>query len=232
MRPGSNDEPLLQTLTKPADHRRRLSAQHGPLRKQALIDIPPERDQQLSRQGDDAEFPNPAIALPELLLVPARELTLRLKAQPRPRRVDRESADPPVAGLRNPLFMLQVATLIGRPREPRESADLAASPKLAPREELHDIEPCAIDADATELIQLPHASDRRIISDAQQRAPLVLEGADSRRVGLDRVPFAREPSAQQRRQRRAIPSPRRAQMTWELAQLRERNALTSEEAMN
>jgi len=59
---------------------RRLGAQHGTLREQALIEIPPQRDQQLSRQGDDADFPNTAIAIAELLLVPARELTLGLKA--------------------------------------------------------------------------------------------------------------------------------------------------------
>jgi len=55
-------------------------AQHRALRQQALIEIAPERNQQLSRQGDDADFPNTAIAIAELLLVPARELTLGLKA--------------------------------------------------------------------------------------------------------------------------------------------------------
>jgi len=49
------------------------------------------------------------------------------------------------------------------------------------------------------LIQLTHASDRRIIGDVQQRTTLVFEGTDARRVGMYRVSLALEASAQQRR---------------------------------
>ena len=65
----------LQSVTKRAVAASRYAAQHGALRQKTLIEVPPERDQQLSRQGDDPNFPNAAVALPKLLLVPAGVLT-------------------------------------------------------------------------------------------------------------------------------------------------------------
>jgi hypothetical protein len=82
------------------------------------------------------------------------------------------------------------------------------------------------------LIQLADTGDRRIGGDAQERAPLVLQGADPRRVRLHGVPFALEPSAQKRWQRRPIPPPSRPQMGRKSTELRERNALAGEQAFH
>ena len=63
--------------------------------------------------------------------------------------------------------------------------------KLAPGEEFHDVEPGAVNPDAAQLVELSHLRDRRVVGDAEQRPALVLEGADPRRVGEDRLPLAR-----------------------------------------
>jgi hypothetical protein len=56
---------------------------------------------------------------------------------------------------------------IGKAREP---ADLPTIAELPPREELHDVEPRAVDPNAAQLIELSHPGDRRVIRHAQQRA--------------------------------------------------------------
>jgi len=50
--------------------------------------------------------------------------------------------------------------------------------------------------DSISAIQLSDPSDRRIIGDAQQGAPLVFQRANPRGVCLQRVPLAREPRTQ------------------------------------
>ena len=95
--------------------------------------------------------------------------------------------------------MLHVAALIVGIGEPREPADLPPIPEATPREEFHHVQPRAIDADADELVELSDLSNRGIIRHAQQRPPLVLQGANARAMRLQRRPFAVETRSEARR---------------------------------
>src|SRR5207247_6112067 len=151
---------------------------------------PPQRNQQLAGQGDDPDPPHPAAPVPEAGLAPARQGTLGLPAQPRPRDLDRHRPHEPVPGLRNPLFALQVATLIRRGCEPGEAADFAPVGKLPPAEELHHVEPGALQADRPQGEQLPDLPDRRIGARVQALPTLALEGPDLPGPLEDLLPFA------------------------------------------
>src|SRR6185437_948415 len=113
--------------------------------------------------------------------------------------------------------------------EAREAADLAAVPELTPGEELHHIEPRAIDAHAPELMELTDLGDRRIIGGLEQLPPLLLECPDARRIRDDGFPFPLEARAEERRHWRAIPESGRGEMRRQLPDLHQGHSLTGQE---
>jgi hypothetical protein len=184
-----------------------LGAHQSSFRKDSGFQIVPERDEQLPRERHDPDLPHATVAFPKLPLVPPRQRAPRLKAQPRSRGLNRERADPPVPRFRDPLLVLEIATLVVRVGQAGETTDLATIPELAPGEEFHHVQPGAVDAHAAELVELPDPSNRRIVRRLQQGAALLLKGADALRVAEHRLPLALEATTQERRERAAIPQP-------------------------
>src|SRR5439155_24023862 len=128
---------------------RPLPFQDRTLRDAPRFEILPQGDQEFARHRDDADLAHPATAARKPGLVPAREGTVRLVAQPAPGEVDRERADVAIAGARDPLLVLDITTLVVRGHQPRERTDLAAIVE-GPPEKLHHVEPRRLGPDATE----------------------------------------------------------------------------------
>ena len=142
----------------------------GALRQLTAFQVMPERDQQLARQRDDADFMESRAAGAEALLVPLAEGAVGLKAQPAPGDLDRHGPHQGVAGLADTLFMILAAALKGRGRQPGQRADLAAVMEVAPAEELHDVEPGGVLADALEPQQLAHLDHAGVLRLADRGA--------------------------------------------------------------
>lgn len=117
------------------------------LRNDAGIEVAPERDQEFSREGDDADLAQPTRAVPKPALIPLRQRAVGLIAEPPPRDVDGERPDLAVAGFRHALLAMPIAALIRRRGEAGQCAHLTTILKLSPAEELHDVEPRALHAD-------------------------------------------------------------------------------------
>ncbi|MFN2397800.1 MAG: hypothetical protein ABR543_04040 [Gemmatimonadaceae bacterium] len=82
-----------------------------------------------------------------------------------------------------------------------------------------------MDADAAELIELAYLGNRWVIRNPEQRPALLLERGDPRRVAQHRFPFALEPGAEERGQRRPVPPTRAHEMRRQLLNPRERDTL-------
>src|SRR6266508_108269 len=118
-----------------------------------------------------------------------------------------------------------------RVRESGEATHLTPIAELSPGEELHDVQPRAVDADAQELVELAHLGNRWIIGGLEQRPALLLEHSDPGRVAEHSLPFALEPHAEERGQRRAVPETRRHEMGGQLLDARERHTLARQETL-
>src|SRR5213593_1195954 len=163
-----------------------LGFEHGALGHDARLEIPPERNQQLAGEGDDPDPPHATAPVPEAGMVPARQGALRLPAQPRPRDLDRHRPDESVPGLRDPLLALQVAALIRRGREPGEAAHFAPVGKLPPAEELHHVQPRALQADRPQGEELTDLPDREIGARVQELRSRGPAGPAAARLAGDR----------------------------------------------
>src|SRR4051812_8746962 len=86
-----------------------------PLRHGAVLEVSPERDQELSRQGDDHDLAQAAPRAAQAIVEPARERATGLVAQPHPGELNERRAQPPVAVLANPLLAVRAAAAVGRP---------------------------------------------------------------------------------------------------------------------
>ena len=88
--------------------------------------IAPEGDQQLARQGDDADFAHARAASGEARLVPSRQGTVRLEAQPGPSEFDGHPGHASVPGLVDAEFAAQLPALVGGGGEACQGPDLPA----------------------------------------------------------------------------------------------------------
>src|SRR4051794_7456658 len=102
-----------------------------PLRHGAVLNVSPERDQELSRQGHDHDLAQAPPRAAQAVVEPARECTTRLVAQPHPGEFNERRAQPPVAVLANPLLAVRAAAAVGRPGQPGVGAKRAGVAELA-----------------------------------------------------------------------------------------------------
>src|SRR3546814_6302939 len=91
---------------------------------------PPEGDEQLARQSDDGDAPHPAALVADPGLEPAAERAVRLMAQPQPGELDGDLPGPPVAGLADPLLMVDPTAAPGRGGQPEIAAQDRKSTRL------------------------------------------------------------------------------------------------------
>src|SRR4051794_8518100 len=96
-----------------------------PLRDGPVLNVSPERDQELSRQGHDHDLAQAPPRAAQAVVEPARERAAGLVAQPHPGEFNERRAQPPVAVLANPLLALRAAAAVGRPGQPRVGAERA-----------------------------------------------------------------------------------------------------------
>src|SRR5919206_1586137 len=76
---------------------------------EAGLDIAPQGDQELPRQGHDRDPPDPALGAADPGREPPAEPALRLEAHPQPGELDHHAPDPRVAGLAHALVAAAVA---------------------------------------------------------------------------------------------------------------------------
>src|SRR5690242_5523256 len=88
-------------VTRPA---RRSRAENGAVWDLAGFEIAPERDEQLSRQGDDEGTAGTPLRRADALLVPARQSARGLPSQPEPGEFDQDAAGASVASLADALL--------------------------------------------------------------------------------------------------------------------------------
>ncbi len=87
----------------------------GPLRQLTAFQVMPQRNQQLARQRDDANFMESRAAGAEAFLVPLAQGAVGLKAQPAPRDLDRHGPNQGVARFADTLFLRKIG---GGPNAP------------------------------------------------------------------------------------------------------------------
>ena len=169
---------------------------------------------------------------PKRAFVPLRQLTLRLEAQPAPGDLDRHRAHVAVARVAHSLLAIRLPALEGRRREPGQRADLLAIAELSPAEELHPVQPRAVDADPPQLVQLEHLLEHRIRRRAQQLTPLGLEALDQRVEEVNSLPLPREASLQPSRERRPVPLPQRRQLRRDIPLQIQRQTVVCQEPLH
>src|SRR4051795_5506594 len=96
-----------------------------PLRHGPVLEVSPERDQELSRQGHDHDLAQAAPRAAQAIVEPARERATGLVAQPHPGEFNERRAQPPVAVLADPLLALCPTAAVGRPGQPGVGAKRA-----------------------------------------------------------------------------------------------------------
>src|ERR1051326_2651856 len=112
-----------------------LRREFGTLRNDAVFREAPERDQELSREGDDAASFD-ALADSEPRHEPVRELAVGLVPQPSPGELDDRRSPPPIAGLTDALAAVHVAARERYGDEAGDGANLAPVLQVSPVEEL------------------------------------------------------------------------------------------------
>src|SRR5262245_40864306 len=150
--------------------------EQGAFGHDAGLEVSPQGDQKLARQGNDPDLAQARAAASEAGLVPLRQGTLRLETQPGPGELDRHPAHPPVARLVDAELAAQLPALVGGRCEPRQGADLLAVTEVAPGEELHRVEPGAVQADPAQLHQLPNLRRRSIPGLPDELPPFARQG--------------------------------------------------------
>src|SRR5215831_8470449 len=86
--------------------------QDGPLRQDSRLYEAPERDQELTSEGDNPQLAQPGTARPKSALIPLRQSTRRLEASPGPGDLNGHRPDMPIACFGDPEFTARLATLI------------------------------------------------------------------------------------------------------------------------
>src|SRR5262245_36118569 len=120
----------------------------GPLGNDAVLQIPPQLDEQSARHRHDADPSRSRSTVGEARLPPVRQRTLRLIAHPHLRDLHGEAADPTTSGLADAAIEVERAALVWQRHQAGERAHLPPIPELAPREMLGDKDPRRVLADA------------------------------------------------------------------------------------
>src|SRR3712207_5916556 len=89
------------------DGNRSSRLQHGAPGDLASRHVPPERDEKLPRHRDDGGLADPAAFAAHAVVEPAAEGAARLVPEPLPGKLDHGPAQARVAGLRDPLLMVE-----------------------------------------------------------------------------------------------------------------------------
>jgi hypothetical protein len=89
----------------------------GAVRQDSRLDKPPQGNEQLTCQSDNAQPAQSTTSVAKALQIPLRERTLGLKAPPSPGNFNRHRADVMVAGLSDAALIGEVATGIGSGRQ-------------------------------------------------------------------------------------------------------------------
>src|SRR5262245_20974773 len=98
----------------------------GPFRQLPPVQVTPQGDQQLPRQGHDPHFPGPLVPRAEAALVPLAQRTPGLPAQPQPRQLHDQATHVLVARLADPLLPLTLAAVVGCRRQADQCPQLLA----------------------------------------------------------------------------------------------------------
>src|SRR5580704_6741400 len=121
----------------------------------AGLDVSPQSDHQLACERDDHDTPNPTLLVSDALVIPERQITLRLIPQPQPSHLHGDHARPRVAGLVDSLVVFSVSAVVRCRRQADVAGDLPAVFERAiedfPREDCRKF--CA---DAVQLDQPTH----------------------------------------------------------------------------
>src|SRR4051794_32069044 len=96
-----------------------------PLRHGPVLEVSPERDQELSRQGHDHDLAQAPARAAQAVVEPARERATGLVAQPHPGELNEGRAKAPVAVLADPLLAVRPAAAVGRSSQPGVGAKRA-----------------------------------------------------------------------------------------------------------
>src|SRR5262249_23057901 len=113
-------------------HRQAPVLRRRPLRPLAPLQVAPQRDQQLPRQGHDADLPRPLVPRAEAPRVPLAQRTPRLPTQPQPGQLHDQAAHVFVAGLADPLVAFTPAAVIRHRRQAHQRPQLLAALDAAP----------------------------------------------------------------------------------------------------
>ncbi len=172
---------------------RKLSFQDGTFGNCSIPKEPPQFDQQLSCQGDDADLPRARSAATEPFGEPPTQLASGLVSQPTPRHLDGDCADMPVSGLADPLFVVSIPALVGCRHKPRGGAHFPPVPELPPAEEFLHTHPGPVFSDCPQAQQLSHLLDglAAIVFDRPRSLALQLQDLDVQELSM--LPFPLQP---------------------------------------
>src|SRR5690606_17197946 len=120
-----------------------------------VLNVSPQRHQQLARQRHDPDPPLPRTTLGKTPPEPPAQLALPLVAQPQPRQLHHQRADPPVARLADALLARALSAGMRRRRQPRARRHLLAAGKRPPPEQLRRQHPARLLTHSLELLQPP-----------------------------------------------------------------------------
>jgi hypothetical protein len=98
--------------------------ENGAGRDRAGLEISPERNDQLSRDGDNCDLPHSTVQSADPLAIPSRQRTFGLV--PQPSQLDRRSSRSRITGFADTLIAPAVATVERGRCKPNVAADLAA----------------------------------------------------------------------------------------------------------
>src|SRR6476469_1150411 len=188
-----------------ADDRAIRSGPHCSLgRHEAGLYVSPDRDQQLTSEGDDGDTLDAPGGGADAVAIPARQRALGLMTQPQPGELDERLARAPVAGLADALLTARAAAGIGTGCQARIGRQVAAGGEVAV-EDLQLQHGCELRADAFQPQQRRELGAALL---ARLRRARVAHGLDLGQVPqheLEAVElptdFRREPA----RQRAAVP---------------------------
>src|SRR3954466_9039028 len=115
-----------------ADDRAIRSGPHYSLgRHETGLHVSPDRDQQLTSEGDDGDTLDAPGGGADAVAIPARQRALGLMTQPQPGELDERLARAPVAGLADALFTARAAAGIGTGCQARIGRHVAAVGEVA-----------------------------------------------------------------------------------------------------
>src|SRR6476661_4132706 len=188
-----------------ADDRAIRLGPHGSLgRHEAGLYVSPDRDQQLTSEGDDGDTLDAPGGGADAIAIPARQRALGLMTQPQPGELDERLARAPVAGLADALLTARAAAGIGTGCQARIGRQVAAGGEVAV-EDLRLQHGCELRADAFQPQQRRELGAALL---ARLRRARVAHGLDLGQVPQHELKAVELPADLRRepaRQRAAVP---------------------------